>query len=138
MVTLRTGEDKHSEDLNKLIEIEVADEGIGMSKEDTVNLFTPFFRSKNEQSREKNPNGNGLGLSICYKIAKSLNGNLTCHSKIGIGTSFKFNFIAMECSEAEGKMLTKKKKKKNAKANALDVILEVASQEDVESVSPSA
>jgi signal transduction histidine kinase len=56
----------------EMISIEISDEGIGIPKEEICNVFTPFFRSKNEQSREKNPNGNGLGLSICYNIAKSL------------------------------------------------------------------
>lgn len=70
-----------------------------MAAEDTANLFTPFFKSKSQQSREKNPNGNGLGLSICYKIAKSLNGDITCFSTVGQGTIFKFNFMAEESTE---------------------------------------
>ena len=84
-----------------------------MAKEDTANLFTPFFKSKSQQSREKNPNGNGLGLSICYKIAKSLNGDLTCVSEVGLGTVFRFSFMAEKSFETEKH--TKKIKKKNLK-----------------------
>ena len=98
-------------DVNTKISIEVADEGIGMTKEDTANLFTPFFKSKSQQSQEKNPNGNGLGLSICYKIAKSLNGDLTCVSTVGLGTIFRFSFMAEKSVEPEKDK--KKIKKKN-------------------------
>jgi len=101
-------------------------------------LFTPFFRSKEEQSREKNPNGNGLGLSICYKIAKSLNGDLTCNSTVGLGTIFTFSFMA-ETSSAELKkekpMMPKKKKNGSKKeVMPLDVITEMVSQEDIDNV----
>jgi signal transduction histidine kinase len=79
--------------LKKVISIEVADEGIGIPTEDLANLLTPFFRSKNDKSREKNPNGNGLGLSICHNIAKSLEGDLTCTSTYGLGSIFTFSFL---------------------------------------------
>ena len=101
MISMHIEKDKYSPDPDKLISIEVADEGIGMAAEDTANLFTPFFKSQNQKSREKNPNGNGLGLSICYKIAKSLKGDLTCVSTVGLGTIFKFNFMAEAGTEPE-------------------------------------
>ncbi len=75
----------------EIISIEISDEGIGITKEEICNMFTPFFRSKNEQSREKNPNGNGLGLSICHNIAKSLQGDLTCVSYIGVRSNIFIN-----------------------------------------------
>jgi len=37
-----------------------------------------------------NPNGNGLGLSICKNIAECLNGDLTVGSEWGIGSCFTF------------------------------------------------
>ena len=41
-----------------------------------------------------NPHGNGLGLSICHKIAEKLKGNLTCKSGQEIGSVFEFTFEA--------------------------------------------
>ncbi len=41
-----------------------------------------------------NPNGVGLGLSICKKICNNLNGDITLVSKIGVGTKFTFNVSA--------------------------------------------
>lgn len=72
--------------------IQVCDRGIGMGPEDMVTLFKPFHRSKNEASKQLNPNGNGLGLSICQKIAKAMNGEITCESTPGEGTVMNFTF----------------------------------------------
>jgi signal transduction histidine kinase len=44
----------------------VSDEGIGIKKEDWPKLFKPF--SKLEEGNLYNPNGIGLGLSICKDI----------------------------------------------------------------------
>jgi signal transduction histidine kinase len=41
-----------------------------------VNLFKPFFKTADPKSLEMNRNGHGLGLSICKKIAKAMEGTL--------------------------------------------------------------
>ena len=50
----------------------------------------------NDQKKqaEKNPDSNGLGLSICYQIAKKLGGNLTyvdqrCGSRFYLSLNLK-------------------------------------------------
>ena len=53
-----------------------------------------------------NPNGNGLGLSICKNLAKCLNGDLTMTSEWGIGSCFTF---VMEL------LIVKNNKKKTSK-----------------------
>lgn len=75
-------------------EIQVIDSGVGMTKEDLSNLFTPFFRSSSAQNREMNQGSHGLGLSICKKIAEKLDGNITCRSKLNVGTIMSFKFKA--------------------------------------------
>jgi len=52
-----------------------------MSEEHLQEIFKPFHKEKSKESRKLNPDGNGLGLSICKNIAKSLNGDLTVESK---------------------------------------------------------
>jgi signal transduction histidine kinase len=37
-----------------------------------------------------NRNGHGLGLSICNKIAKAMDGTLEVTSQLGLGSNFTF------------------------------------------------
>lgn len=54
----------------KLVKIEVADSGIGISKADMSNIFNPFYSTK------KPGEGTGLGLFISYEMARKLGGDL--------------------------------------------------------------
>ncbi len=69
-----------------LLKITVKDTGIGMSKEDTANLFKEFMRVKNDQTREIS--GTGLGLSILKKIVELNKGSIQVDSEPGEGTCF--------------------------------------------------
>ncbi len=55
---------------------------------DQKNLFKPFFKSEDPQSKIKNTGGHGLGLSICFKIVKGLGGTIHVQSDVGMGTKF--------------------------------------------------
>lgn len=61
-----------------LLVIKVTDSGVGMSSGELKSLFKPF--SKLESHAQLNPNGVGLGLSICQKILKELNGFIRVNS----------------------------------------------------------
>ncbi len=64
--------------------VSVADQGIGIAVEDQKKLFTPFFRSTNEEAhREK---GTGLGLVITRSIVEMHGGTLDLESELGKGT----------------------------------------------------
>lgn len=58
------------------------DNGEGMEGEVVKRIFEPFYTTK-ELGK-----GTGLGLSIVYGIIKKHGGYITCHSKVGAGTSF--------------------------------------------------
>ena len=66
--------------------ISVIDNGPGISAEDQQKLFEPFC--KLEANSDCNPNGIGLGLSICKLICESLGGNIMFNSDYG--TEFTF------------------------------------------------
>lgn len=68
--------------------VSVSDTGCGMSVEDQGKLFKDFCTLKS--NAHLNPNGVGLGLSICKKICTNLDGDIEVDSKIGTGTSFTF------------------------------------------------
>jgi len=61
--------------------VEVIDNGIGISQEDLVMIFEPFYTKK--------ANGTGLGLSIAQQLAEENEGLLTVKSELGIGTSMR-------------------------------------------------
>ncbi|MEK6450302.1 MULTISPECIES: HAMP domain-containing sensor histidine kinase [unclassified Myroides] len=68
---------------NKL-RIIVSDEGIGMSREDLDNLFTPFYRGENGKLID----GNGIGLSLTHKIIRLHQGTIDVQSQVNKGTIF--------------------------------------------------
>lgn len=69
------------------IEIRIKDHGIGISKEDKIHLFEPFFRGSNATNIE----GTGLGLSIVLKYVEMLNGSIEFESELDKGTQFSIN-----------------------------------------------
>jgi signal transduction histidine kinase len=70
---------------DKQIVFIVQDYGIGISKEDQVNLFASFYRGSNVG----NISGTGLGLAIVKKCVDQHQGNITLESKLNQGTIFK-------------------------------------------------
>ncbi len=68
---------------DRMIEIVVKDNGIGIPREITQKIFDPFFTTK------KNGEGTGLGLSVVYGIVKKHNGSITISSMEQKGTTVK-------------------------------------------------
>lgn len=68
--------------------LRVRDTGVGIAPEDLPRLFERFFRCDRARSRESARRGNGLGLSICEAIVKSLGGKITVESAVGRGSEF--------------------------------------------------
>jgi two-component system sensor kinase FixL len=62
------------------VEIQIGDEGIGMSEEDLFRIFEPFYTTRKR--------GSGLGLSISYKIVEAHDGEIWALSLPGEGTTF--------------------------------------------------
>ena len=73
-----------AEEKDKNILIQVADTGIGISKEDQAKLFKPFGRGTEQYD------GMGLGLYICKTIVDHHGGNIWIESVPGKGSTFCF------------------------------------------------
>ena len=66
--------------------VEITDKGIGISKTDFENIFSPFFRS--EDAKSKKIEGTGLGLPIVKHIMDEHKGKIEIKSKLGFGSTF--------------------------------------------------
>ena len=64
------------------LEVAVSDTGSGISSEKIVDIFNPFFTTK-DTSR-----GTGLGLSVSLGIAESHGGTIIVDSTVGVGSKF--------------------------------------------------
>jgi len=67
---------------NDGVEVEVADDGVGMTSETAARSLDPFFTTK--------PEGAGIGLTICQGTIDSFGGRLEVESKPGRGSKFRF------------------------------------------------
>ncbi len=63
-----------------MIEVKIADTGVGISEENRKKLFSPFFTTKK--------NGTGLGLAITYRIVENHRGRIDVVSEPGKGATF--------------------------------------------------
>ena len=69
-----------------VVELAVADTGIGMTPEQLTKLFQEF--SQAEASTAKHYGGTGLGLAITRKLARMMGGDVTVTSEPGKGSVF--------------------------------------------------
>ncbi|WP_195990069.1 HAMP domain-containing sensor histidine kinase [Clostridium sp. D53t1_180928_C8] len=72
---------------DKFIEINVKDEGIGISKENQNIIFEKFIQS--DKSFNRMNEGTGIGLSIVKSIVLLHNGHIEVESKLNEGSNFK-------------------------------------------------
>jgi two-component system nitrogen regulation sensor histidine kinase GlnL len=62
-----------------MAEIQVVDDGQGISEATRARLFTPFFTTKDK--------GLGLGLALCHRIIEEHRGAIQVSSEPGKGTT---------------------------------------------------
>ena len=73
----------------------VSDTGIGISEEDQKKLMEPFVQLSGLRGTNAVNNGTGLGLSISKRLAVCMNGDLTCTSSIGAGSTFTLTLYSV-------------------------------------------
>nr|WP_296065240.1 ATP-binding protein [uncultured Actinoplanes sp.] len=83
-ITMREGED--------WIEIDVADQGIGIAPHDVDRIFERFYRA--DQARSRSTGGTGLGLAIVKHIATNHGGRVDVTSALGDGSTFTLRLPA--------------------------------------------
>ncbi len=68
--------------------ISIQDSGIGLTSEDQANLFTRFFRARNDTTQQVS--GTGLGLAITRSLVELQGGTISVVSEPGRGATFSF------------------------------------------------
>jgi len=68
------------------VRIAVEDTGIGIAPQDHDKVFEDFRQADNSVTRECG--GPGLGLAICRRLAKMLDGRIELDSRPGRGSTF--------------------------------------------------
>jgi two-component system, OmpR family, sensor histidine kinase SenX3 len=74
------------------IEIDVADQGIGIAPHDVDRIFERFYRA--DQARSRSTGGTGLGLAIVKHIATNHGGRVDVSSTLGGGSTFTLRLPA--------------------------------------------
>jgi signal transduction histidine kinase len=69
-----------------LLNVEITDNGQGISKEKISRIFTPFYTTKE--------NGSGLGLAFVHRIVREHGGNISVTSRKGKGATFVISLPA--------------------------------------------
>ena len=73
----------HLQALDRWIVFSVKDTGVGISPENQVNIFTPFFSSSSFSKHW------GIGLSLTYKIINAHEGKIEVESAVDKGTTMR-------------------------------------------------
>lgn len=68
------------------VEIEVEDQGIGISADELHRLFSKYGKLSSRPTA--NEDSTGLGLSIVKRVVEELGGKITCRSQEGVGSVF--------------------------------------------------
>ena len=64
----------------------VIDQGVGIPAEDLDKIFRLYYTTK--------PDGNGIGLSLVYRIVQMHGGTIGVESRVGQGTKMTVTFPA--------------------------------------------
>lgn len=85
---------KNSNEITKnQIVLAIADNGLGIPKQDIPKIFNRFFQSSNNQNKS---GGSGIGLSLSKEIAQLMKGNVYVESEVGKGSTFYFEMPYVE------------------------------------------
>jgi signal transduction histidine kinase/CheY-like chemotaxis protein len=103
-----------------MVEIRVADTGIGISEENLDHVFEEFGQVEGQvQARVK---GSGIGLPLSRRLAELLGGSLTVESELGRGSTFIFTFPREHAEVREMQKLVERSRSRPAGPGSILVV----------------
>ncbi|MEA2103751.1 MAG: response regulator [Candidatus Cloacimonadota bacterium] len=99
----------------KYILVSFRDSGTGISREDLIHIFDPFYSTKVSKK------GSGLGLSMVSRIVTGHNGGISVKSNPGQGTAFNLYFPISDMKQNE--KVKKDKPESHPHAKPLDILV---------------
>ena len=82
---------------DRSVQIRIADQGGGITKDKLPKIFDPYFSTKKRGTQK----GMGLGLTICHAIVTKHKGTITAESAPGAGAVFILQFPAFQETPAK-------------------------------------
>ena len=82
-----------------MVQVDVADTGIGIAPEDQPKVFDRFFRADDPKVQEFS--GTGLGLAIVKSLVEMQSGRIWLDSEVGKGSTFSFTLPTAREGEEE-------------------------------------
>jgi signal transduction histidine kinase/HPt (histidine-containing phosphotransfer) domain-containing protein len=86
----------------------VKDTGIGLTEEESTQIFNEFEQADAPEQTEVNQNGAGLGLTIVKALVENQGGRIYVKSKKGQGSNFSF-FLTFKVAEAPALVVGEKR-----------------------------
>jgi len=83
-------------EVDHFVEIQIQDQGIGIPESERQNLFSRFYRIKNDTTQKVK--GTGLGLYLSKYFIDAHQGSIQVESEPGLGTTFRI-FIPIDLNE---------------------------------------
>jgi len=102
------------------LEFHITDTGIGMSKEDTKNIFIRFNRIQNDKTI--NLSGLGLGLAISKAYIEMLGGEIWLESTENFGSTFSFT-VPLKLNRLAAQPITEVALKTEDKIKPLNILI---------------
>lgn len=134
-VRLRSGEVDPELAPGAYVRIDVSDNGHGMTAEQQLRCFEPFYTTKNvDPGTGVGLSGSGLGLSAAYSIIKQHNGLITVSSEFGEGSTFSVYLPAERVDGPEGVVAQQVAPRVKMKGGVLLLGLDMGSQPFVTSL----
>ncbi len=108
-----------------VVEIAVADQGIGISETDRERIFERFYRA--DEARSRRTGGTGLGLSIVKHATQRHGGEVLLWSRPGRGSTFTIRLPRIDAPEFVGLDQKRKKREKKQARKAVKLAKAAAS-----------